>query len=486
MVYLLFLWANVTILVILLTGFVSFTTAAIFEILFLLSIVFIFWWKISFKELLILVLYNLLLFVLMFFSWAWKNYNFLSKYIQIPKEKVVFWKWQIQDSLGPWKYVFVHSGAEFILYSKQKYKVWDRILVLAKYVPTYYRYPNANFFPLQDFSYNFYQRYHWWLFLKGFYWILYEQASIYLDSFQKNLNFISKLKQYIKNQIISYYGENKVAWLILWMTIGDKSLIPKQDYENFIKSWLVHIIAVSGANIMIIVVFLSFVLFFVPFYLRLAIILVVITIYAFVCGLDSSVFRALIMGGLALIALFFWKDIWIFKLFLIAWILMLVVNPYFLLYDLGFLLSFAALFGIIVFSQIWEKWDYKYSLKTRFYWSSYIFSKYILPTIGAGLGVIPVLILWADGYNLANVFANFAIVFIVPLVMLLGLVTSVVHIDLLKNIEIALIKYIYKVNEHFATSGYVLQFDSFWLKLVLATLIYTLLIWWFIYFIKYK
>jgi len=109
MIYLLFLWTNVTILAILLTGFVSFTTAAIFEILFLLSIVFIFWWKISFKELLMLVLYNILLFVLIIFSWAWKNYNFLSKYIQLPKEKVVFWKWQIQDSLGKSK---IASGLE--------------------------------------------------------------------------------------------------------------------------------------------------------------------------------------------------------------------------------------------------------------------------------------------------------------------------------------------------------------------------------------
>ena len=79
------------------------------------------------------------------------------------------------------------------------------------------------------------------------------------------------------------------------MLIGDKSEIPESDYQNFVDSGLVHLIAVSGGNVLMIVVFLQLVLFRLPFYVRIAVILCTIVVYGFVCGLDSSVFRAVIM-----------------------------------------------------------------------------------------------------------------------------------------------------------------------------------------------
>jgi predicted membrane metal-binding protein len=57
-------------------------------------------------------------------------------------------------------------------------------------------------------------------------------------------------------------------------------------------------------------------------------------------GADSSVIRAWIMASLMIIALYFGKSILVWRLVAIALILMLLYNPYFLPYDLGFLLSF--------------------------------------------------------------------------------------------------------------------------------------------------
>ena len=52
------------------------------------------------------------------------------------------------------------------------------------------------------------------------------------------------------------------------MTIGDRSLINPERYDQFIDSGLVHLIAVSGGNIAIIVLFVGLLLFWVPFYIR--------------------------------------------------------------------------------------------------------------------------------------------------------------------------------------------------------------------------
>lgn len=88
------------------------------------------------------------------------------------------------------------------------------------------------------------------------------------------------------------------------LLIGDKSLIPTESYETFVESGLVHIIAVSGGNIAMVVILLSFLLKWIPLYIRNGLIILMIIAYATICGADSSVIRAAIMGSLTLIALF--------------------------------------------------------------------------------------------------------------------------------------------------------------------------------------
>jgi competence protein ComEC len=100
------------------------------------------------------------------------------------------------------------------------------------------------------------------------------------------------------------FGQNQYAGLLLGLLIGDKSLIPTEEYDTFTNSGLVHIIAVSGGNIAMVVILLSFLLKWVPLYVRNGLILLMIIFYAMICGGDSSVVRATIMGCLTLIALF--------------------------------------------------------------------------------------------------------------------------------------------------------------------------------------
>ena len=82
------------------------------------------------------------------------------------------------------------------------------------------------------------------------------------------------------------------------MLIGDKSQLSNSQYQQFVDSGIVHIIAVSGGNLVMIVVFLSAVLFFLPFYLRNAVIICGVVAFALIAGGDSSVVRALIMSVL--------------------------------------------------------------------------------------------------------------------------------------------------------------------------------------------
>lgn len=91
------------------------------------------------------------------------------------------------------------------------------------------------------------------------------------------------MKRGIQEKVIEVYGKNKISGLLLGMLIGDKSQIPESEYQRFIDSGLVHLIAVSGGNILMIVVFLQCILFFLPFYVRLGVILCTIVGYSLIC-----------------------------------------------------------------------------------------------------------------------------------------------------------------------------------------------------------
>ena len=144
------------------------------------------------------------------------------------------------------------------------------------------------------------------------------------------------------------------------MLIGDKSQLETGAYQNFVNSGIVHIIAVSGGNLVMIVVFLSAVLFWVPFYIRNGLIILGVIAFALLCGGDSSVIRALIMAVLSLFALFRGREIKIWRLLKYAFVLMLCYNPFFLIYDLGFLLSFGAVIGIVLINE-WRTKFQKFS-----------------------------------------------------------------------------------------------------------------------------
>jgi competence protein ComEC len=151
------------------------------------------------------------------------------------------------------------------------------------------------------------------------------------------------------------YGQNQYAGLLLGLLIGDKSLIPTDQYNTFVDSGLVHIIAVSGGNIAMVVILLSFLLKRVPLYVRNGLIMLMIIVYAMICGGDSSVVRAAIMGCLTLLALFWGREVSIWRAMKYAFVGILLLNPFSLVYDVGLLLSFSAIIGIVLFNALLHK-----------------------------------------------------------------------------------------------------------------------------------
>jgi competence protein ComEC len=142
------------------------------------------------------------------------------------------------------------------------------------------------------------------------------------------------------------------------LILGDKSLLDTETKNAFTNTGAMHILAVSGMHVGLILYLFLAVFGFFPRLLskRQATIAIVVFlwIYAFITGLSASVIRAVLMFTvLALSQISSKQHDSINTLFFSAFILLLI-NPLYIL-DIGFQLSYLAMIGIFLFYPTIEK-----------------------------------------------------------------------------------------------------------------------------------
>jgi len=138
------------------------------------------------------------------------------------------------------------------------------------------------------------------------------------------------------------------ASFLLGLLIGVKDGLPTELTESFRATGTTHILAVSGYNVtqLINVGVLLLALLLVPRRKSAAAMAVGVIIFACVVGGDASVIRAAIMGCVGILAALYERRYSGVRALLAAAALMLVINPLVLKHDVGFQLSFAAVWGL--------------------------------------------------------------------------------------------------------------------------------------------
>ena len=444
-----------------------------------------------------------------------KNYEYTT-----PERKIFNDFVRISDTQKYHRYyVETQDWKTYALNSEKDYHIWDILYLSANQKDLDF----SNIFSLSGnavftkefWNYDF--NYDKWLFMKWVDGSMYEKVSIKADCEEKDwildcskstmewksphfepLGKIDRIRARMQNTVISIFWENKYSWLLLGLFIGDKSMIPSDNYNTFVDSWLVHIIAVSGGNIAMVLILLSFLLSFLPFYVRNAFLIVWIIFYAMICGSDASVFRAAVMWSLTLFALFWWREISIRRAMMYAFMAILIFNPFSLWYDIGFILSFGAIVWIVLFQKFSQnlvekskekkKWNKKE--KSDFFDCKF-WKEYLIPTIWASLWTAPILIFFMNWVNLVGIFLNVIIVPIIPIVTIYGFISLILSLIIKRTIRIRpeklLMDIIYGLSQFWAKYAIFLQSGDIWKKYVLVVLFIWLWIfsYWKIYW-KYK
>ena len=130
-----------------------------------------------------------------------------------------------------------------------------------------------------------------------------------------------------------------------------KRALGKDLEEVFRTVGIIHIVVLSGYNIMIVAdaIMRVLALFFFP-RTRLIIGVGTIALFAILVGLSATVVRASMMAALVLIARGTGRQYAVLRALAFAGTVMLLINPYLLVYDPVFQLSFLATLGLILLS----------------------------------------------------------------------------------------------------------------------------------------
>lgn len=200
------------------------------------------------------------------------------------------------------------------------------------------------------------------------------------------------------------------------LILGGKQGLGKELLADFITTGLIHIVVLSGYNVMIIAQFML--LLFRNLSRRYAPLIAGITIMTFVlaAGAGPASIRAGIMAGIGLYGRATGRTYDAFRALIFAGVVMLVWNPLTLPFDTGFQLSFVATLGLIFGVPITERW---------FSWVRSAFMREIVSsTVAAQIAVLPLLLYQNGLFSVVALPANVLVLPLVPLTMLFSAVAA--------------------------------------------------------------
>lgn len=206
--------------------------------------------------------------------------------------------------------------------------------------------------------------------------------------------------------------------------LGQKLSLPGNLSDQLRTVGLIHAVVASGYQLTILVSIMRRLLVKVSKYLTAALSFVLIGGFILITGFSPSMTRAGIVAGLGLIAWYYGRRFHPLLLIIFAASLTVIYQPQYVWGDIGWLLSFAAFTGVLIFAPLLH--HYFWGLKPP----SFI-REVLVGTLAAQLLTLPITIYAFQYYSIYALLANLLVVPIIPFIMLLTFIAGIFAIVLL-------------------------------------------------------
>ena len=207
------------------------------------------------------------------------------------------------------------------------------------------------------------------------------------------------------------------------LLLGQRQDITTDVYEDYSKAGAIHILAISGLHVGILLLILQFMMkpllyFGYGKFVRLVIILCLLWSFAVIAGLSPSVVRAVTMFSLFAIVNGLKRSSNSLNTLAVSAFILLLFRPRFC-FDVGFQLSYAAVASILIFKPILDSfWNFKN-------WIGNWFSDLFKVSIAAQIGVLPLSLYYFHQFPSLFFVTNMVVVPCLMVVLTLGIVMLV-------------------------------------------------------------
>jgi competence protein ComEC len=208
------------------------------------------------------------------------------------------------------------------------------------------------------------------------------------------------------------------ASFAIGILVGQRSLLPEYLMEALTIVGLVHIVAVSGYNLTIIVNFVRRIGSKLSRFQLLFISLVLIYGFILISGFSPSIVRASLVSFLSLTAWYFGRKIRPALLILLVASITAFYNPYYIWSDIGWYLSFLAFVGILIIAPILIR---LFRIK-----NNNGFASMAVESFSAQVMTTPLIMMIFGRVSLIGIIANIIIVPLVPLAMFFSFIAGLI------------------------------------------------------------
>ncbi|MBI9035282.1 MAG: ComEC/Rec2 family competence protein [Bacteroidales bacterium] len=235
---------------------------------------------------------------------------------------------------------------------------------------------------------------------------------------------LKRIGEFVRRYLLQGLRENgmeadefAVASAIL---LGADDYLDKELRAVYTGAGAMHVLCVSGLHVGILFMILNFLLK--PLskhkrlnYLRIFIILFVLWFYAVLTGLAPSVSRSALMFSLFTFGSLSGKKNISYNILAASAFVLIINNPY-VIFELGFQLSYAAVGAILIFYPFISKWYCPKNRMLKFFWDGCAVS------LAANIGTAPIVIFYFNQFPNYFLISNLVLLVLAPLVLMLGMI----------------------------------------------------------------
>lgn len=200
--------------------------------------------------------------------------------------------------------------------------------------------------------------------------------------------------------------------------IGQRSTLPEEVHQDLLMVGLVHIIAVSGYNLTIILRAGMKLFGSRSKYQTMLFSCSLIIVFLMLTGSSASIVRASIVSGLSIAAWYYGRTFRPVTLILLAAVITSLANPLYIWSDLGWYLSFLAFYGVLVLAP-----QIKYRMIPVKFRENVLLC-IALESICAEIMTLPLVLYIFGQMSHVSLLANVVIAAFVPIAMLLAVIAG--------------------------------------------------------------